>query len=145
MLGGYFAAKAAMDSLAQSYARELHPWGIETTIVLPGVFTSGTNHFTDAMQPGFPETAKEYEEGPTKGVSEQNMKGTASVVPPGIEPSLVADVVVEAARAPRGKKPYRLAADTADEGAIQNANMSDWIGEQFYRRLGLESLLKVTL
>lgn len=35
-LGGYFAAKAAMDTLAQSYARELNPWGIETTIVSPG-------------------------------------------------------------------------------------------------------------
>ena len=80
MLAGYFAAKAAMDSLAQSYARELHPWGIETTIVSPGVFTKGTNHFADAMQPGFPDVAKEYEDGPTKGVSEQNMTGTAGVV-----------------------------------------------------------------
>ena len=39
MLGGYFAAKTAMDSLAQTYARELHLWGIETSVVLPGLFT----------------------------------------------------------------------------------------------------------
>ena len=74
-LGGYFAAKAAMDSLAQSYARELNPWGIETTIVSPGIFTKGTNHFVDAMKPGNAAVAKEYEDGPTRGVGEQNMEG----------------------------------------------------------------------
>jgi NAD(P)-dependent dehydrogenase (short-subunit alcohol dehydrogenase family) len=36
-LAPYFAAKAAMDSLAVSYAGELARWGIETTIVVPGV------------------------------------------------------------------------------------------------------------
>src|SRR5258706_255263 len=34
-----------MDSLAVLYARELSRWGIETTIVVPGAFTKGTNHF----------------------------------------------------------------------------------------------------
>jgi len=41
----YFAAKAAMDSLAVSYASELTRRGIETSIVVPGAFTKGTNHF----------------------------------------------------------------------------------------------------
>jgi NAD(P)-dependent dehydrogenase (short-subunit alcohol dehydrogenase family) len=44
-LAPYFAAKAAMDALAVQYARELSRWGIETTIVVPGAFTKGTNHF----------------------------------------------------------------------------------------------------
>ncbi|KAK3717471.1 hypothetical protein LTR37_005861 [Vermiconidia calcicola] len=94
ILGAYFAAKAAMDSLAQTYARELNPWGIETKIVVPGVFTKGTNHFEDTMQPGLPDVAKEYEQGPTKGVGEQTMAGTAGVVPEDAERSLVADVLV---------------------------------------------------
>ena len=38
-LAPYFAAKAAMDSLAVSYAGELSRWGIETSIVVPGAFT----------------------------------------------------------------------------------------------------------
>lgn len=41
----YFAAKAAMDSLAVSYASELVRWGIETSIIVSGAFTKGTNHF----------------------------------------------------------------------------------------------------
>jgi NAD(P)-dependent dehydrogenase (short-subunit alcohol dehydrogenase family) len=47
-LAPYFAAKAAMDALAVSYATELNRWGIETSIIVPGAFTSGTNHFAHA-------------------------------------------------------------------------------------------------
>ena len=35
-LAPYFAAKAAMDALAVSYAAELNRWGIETSIIVPG-------------------------------------------------------------------------------------------------------------
>ena len=48
----YFAAKAAMDALAVLYARELARWGIETSIVVPGAFTKGTNHFAHSGSPG---------------------------------------------------------------------------------------------
>ena len=144
-LGGYFAAKAAMDSLAQSYARELNPWGIETTIVSPGVFTKGTNHFADAMHPGHLEIAKEYDEGPTKGVGEQNMEGTASVVPEDAEPSMVADAMVELAAVPRGKKPFRITADPAEDGGKEGAVVVDRFGADLYRRIGLEKLLKVSI
>ena len=145
MLAGYFAAKAAMDSLAQSYGREVAPWGIETTIVSPGVFTKGTNHFVDAMQPALPEIVREYDEGPTKGVSEQNMKGTMGVVPEGLEPSMVAEVLVEVARAPRGKKPWRATADAVKDGVEEAAAIVDRFGADFHRRLGLERLLTVTI
>src|ERR1700751_4202040 len=47
-LSPYFAAKAGMDALAVQYARELSRWGIETSIVVPGAFTRGTNHFANA-------------------------------------------------------------------------------------------------
>ena len=43
-LSPYFAAKAGMDALAVQYARELSLWGIETSIIVPGAFTKGTNH-----------------------------------------------------------------------------------------------------
>ncbi|PEN42913.1 oxidoreductase, partial [Bacillus toyonensis] len=42
---------AGMDALAESYAAELIRFGIDTTIVVPGAFTSGTNHFTNAAVP----------------------------------------------------------------------------------------------
>jgi len=50
-LAPYFAAKAGMDALAVIYARELTLWGIETSIVVPGAFTGGTNHFAHSGRP----------------------------------------------------------------------------------------------
>jgi len=50
-LSPYFAAKAGMDALAVQYARELSRWGIETSIIVPGAFTSGTNHFAHSGRP----------------------------------------------------------------------------------------------
>jgi NAD(P)-dependent dehydrogenase (short-subunit alcohol dehydrogenase family) len=50
-LGPYFAAKAGMDSLAVTYAGELARFGIETSIVVPGSFTHGTNHFAHSGHP----------------------------------------------------------------------------------------------
>jgi NAD(P)-dependent dehydrogenase (short-subunit alcohol dehydrogenase family) len=66
-LSPYFAAKAAMDSLAVSYASELARWGIETSIIVPGAFTKGTNHFVHAGAPADLARAAEYNNGPTQG------------------------------------------------------------------------------
>ena len=63
-LAPYFAAKAAMDALAVAYARELTRWGIETSIIVPGAFTSGTNHFARAGAPADQTVTDEYEAGP---------------------------------------------------------------------------------
>jgi len=67
-LAPYFAAKAAMDALAVVYARELSRWGIETSIIVPGAFTGGTNHFAHARSPGDKARAAEYEAGPYTGL-----------------------------------------------------------------------------
>src|SRR5246500_752284 len=64
-LAPYFAAKAAMDAMAVSYAGELARGRTESTIVVPGAFTSGTNHFANAGKPADSERAQEYAVGPT--------------------------------------------------------------------------------
>src|SRR6202041_2709866 len=66
-LAPYFAAKAGMDALAVVSARELTRWGIETSIVVPGAFTGGTNHFAHAGSPADKARVAEYEAGPYKG------------------------------------------------------------------------------
>src|SRR5438874_3817714 len=66
-LAPYFAAKAGMDALAVVYARELTRWGIETSIIVPGAFTGGTNHFAHAGSPADKARVAEYEAGPYKG------------------------------------------------------------------------------
>src|SRR5580692_1796552 len=80
-LGPYFAAKAAMDALAVSYSTELARWGIETTIMVPGAFTKGTNHFAHAGAPADKACVAEYESGPYAGVADQALKGLAGLEP----------------------------------------------------------------
>jgi NAD(P)-dependent dehydrogenase (short-subunit alcohol dehydrogenase family) len=50
-LGPYAAAKAAMDSIAVTQAYELARFGIETSIMVPGAFTHGTDYFPNAGKP----------------------------------------------------------------------------------------------
>ncbi|HZV66140.1 MAG TPA: SDR family oxidoreductase, partial [Telluria sp.] len=69
-LAPYFAAKAAMDSIAVQYARELTRWGIETSIIVPGAFTGGTNHFSHSGRPADAERLAQYEAGPYAGFGE---------------------------------------------------------------------------
>jgi NAD(P)-dependent dehydrogenase (short-subunit alcohol dehydrogenase family) len=61
-VGPYFAAKAAMDALAVSYAAEVQRFGIDTAIVVPGAFTSGTNHFAHAGAPADTDRVAAYDE-----------------------------------------------------------------------------------
>lgn len=50
-LAPYFAAKAAMDALAVSYAGELARWGVETSIIVPGGLHLGNQPFRKCRFP----------------------------------------------------------------------------------------------
>src|SRR6202041_3194957 len=93
-LAPYFAAKAGMDALAVVSARELTRWGIETSIVVPGAFTGGTNHFAHAGSPADLARVAEYEAGPYAGFGEQIQQAFAAFVPPEADAASVADAIV---------------------------------------------------
>ncbi len=54
-------SKAAMDAIAVSYAGELVRFGIDTSIVVPGVYTMGTHHFAHAGTPADTNRAARYD------------------------------------------------------------------------------------
>jgi len=39
-------------------------WGIETSTIVPGIFTGGTNHFAHSGTPADKQRVAEYEEAP---------------------------------------------------------------------------------
>lgn len=140
-LAPYFAAKAGMEALAVSYARELSRWGIETTIVIPGAFTKGTNHFAHAGKPADTARAAEYQSGPFAGFEEPLLKALASTVPDDADVQTVADAIVEVVDTPFCKRPFRITVDPAQDGSeVVNAVM-DRIRAEMIRRLGFEDLL----
>src|SRR5258706_8288978 len=140
-LAPYFAAKAGMDALAVVYARELTRWGIETSIIVPGAFTSGTNHFEHAGSPDDKARFAEYEAGPYKGFADQVVKGFASIVPPDADVSAVAEAIVKVVDAPYGKRPFRVHVDPTQDGAEVVNAVSDRVRAELLRRIGLGDLL----
>ena len=140
-LSPYFAAKAAMDSLAVSYASELARWGIETTIVVPGAFTKGTNHFAHAGAPSDVVRALEYNEGPYKGVPETALRGLASLEPADADAGSVAAAIVSVVDTPFGKRPFRVHVDPSQDGAEIVNGVADRVRAEMFRRIGLEDLL----
>ena len=116
-LAPYFSAKAAMDALAVIYARELTRWGIETSIIVPGAFTGGTNHFARAGSPADTARAAEY------------------------EISAVAGAIVRVVDTPFGKRPFRVHVDPTQDGAEVVNIVSDRVRAEMLRRIGLGDLL----
>ena len=140
-LAPYFAAKAGMDAMAVVYARELTRWGIETSIVVPGAFTGGTNHFAHSGRPADKERFAEYETGPYKGFAEDVMKGFASIVPPDADASAVGEAIVKLVDTPFGKRPFRVHIDPTQDGAEVVNMVCDRVRAELLRRIGLEDVL----
>lgn len=141
-LSPYFAAKAAMDSLAVSYAAELSRWGIETSIIVPGAFTKGTNHFAHSGSPDDKDRAADYNEGPYKGVPEQALQGLAALEPIGADAGAVAVAIVDIVGMPFGTRPFRKHIDPSQDGAEIVNGVADRVRAEMFRRIGLEDLLK---
>lgn len=141
-LAPYFAAKAAMDSLAVSYAGELTRWGIETSIMVPGAFTKGTNHFAHAGKPADTAREAEYMEGPYAGIPEKILQGLAALEPADADAAEVARRMVEVVDMPFGKRPFRVHVDPSQDGAEIVNGVADRVRRELFWRAGFEDLLQ---
>jgi NAD(P)-dependent dehydrogenase (short-subunit alcohol dehydrogenase family) len=140
-LAPYFAAKAAEDALAVSYAAELARFGVDTTIVVPGAFTTGTNHFTNAGRPADAQVVTAYDE-LYGGLMDQVGARLAELAPADADPAEVARAIARVVDLPAGRRPFRVHVDPSDDGAEVVNAVGDRIRTDFYRRLGLEDLLR---
>ncbi|WP_186060422.1 SDR family oxidoreductase [Burkholderia gladioli] len=140
-LSPYFAAKAAMDTVAVLYARELSRWGIETSIIVPGAFTAGTNHFAHSGVPADKAVEAEYEAGPYAGYSEKIQQAFAAIVPADADAGLVARAMAEVVDLPFGKRPFRVHIDPSEDGANVGFAVIDRLRNEMLHRVGMGDLL----
>jgi NAD(P)-dependent dehydrogenase (short-subunit alcohol dehydrogenase family) len=140
LLGPYFAAKAGMDQIAVAYARELAPFGIETAIVVPGAYTSGTNHFAHSGVPEDKARAEAYTAAWPKDFADRMQDALAATVPPEADPGAVGRAVVDIVQTPKGKRPFRTVIDPASDGASVSFAVVDRLREQFLDRIGFSEL-----
>jgi NAD(P)-dependent dehydrogenase (short-subunit alcohol dehydrogenase family) len=144
-LSPYFAAKAGMDAMAVVYTRELVRWGIETSIIVPGAFTGGTNHFAHAGSPADLARVAEYEAGPYAGFGAQIQKAFAAIVPPEADAASVAEAIVKVVDTPFGKRPFRVHVDPTRDGAEVAFGVIDRVRDEMLNRVGLSDLLHPTV
>lgn len=140
-LGPYFAAKAAMDSLAVSIAAEVARFGIDTSIIVPGSFTTGTNHYAHAGRPADTGVVDDYDE-VYAGVMDELLKRQAALAPADADPGEVARQILRVVGLPRGGRPFRVYVDPAQDGAEEVFRVGDRIRREFYRAVGYEDLLR---
>ncbi|MBE1487749.1 SDR family oxidoreductase [Plantactinospora soyae] len=139
-LAPYFAAKAAMDALAVSYAAELIRFGIDTSIVVPGAFTSGTNHFANAGSPDDESRVADYADRYGQLMAEVGGR-LAALVPPDADPGAVAEAIVRVVDLPAGARPFRVHVDPSRDGSEVVSTVADRIRVEFLHRIGLDDLL----
>jgi NAD(P)-dependent dehydrogenase (short-subunit alcohol dehydrogenase family) len=139
-LAPYFAAKAAEDALAVSYAAELARFGIDTTIIVPGAFPTGTNHYADAGHPADAPVEREYEE-LYAGIMQQIPARQTALSDADADPSEVARQITRVVALPKGQRPFRVHIDPMHDGAEEVFNLGDRIRTEFYHRIGLDDLL----
>lgn len=139
-MGPYGAAKAAMDSLAVTLAYEIARFGIETSIVVPGAFTKGTEHFPSAGRPADAAIAAAYAR--YDGLMDQIGARLSALTPDGADPQAVADEIVRIVGMPVGTRPMRSVVDFVGDGAAEVFEVSERMRIEFAKRIGMADLLE---
>lgn len=139
-LAPYFAAKAAMDALAVSYAAEVLPFGIDSAIVVPGAFTTGTHHFANAGAPADVDCAEAYDQRHRPLMGDLG-KRLAALIPSDADVAEVAEAVARLVAMKHGTRPLRTHIDPSRDGSEVVSAVADRVRADFFRRIGLDSLL----
>ncbi|MPZ28631.1 MAG: SDR family NAD(P)-dependent oxidoreductase [Micromonosporaceae bacterium] len=142
-LGPYVASKFAADALAQVTAYEVSQLGIETTIVMPGPFTQGTEHFPNASHAGDEERTRAYAD--LDPLVARNEEATSALFPPGVDahPRVVAEEITRILALPAGTRPFRTVVDFSNAGVEEVNEVIRQAQEKFVTRLGFSELLHV--
>jgi NAD(P)-dependent dehydrogenase (short-subunit alcohol dehydrogenase family) len=142
-LGPYVASKAAFDALAVVTSYEVSQFGIETSIVMPGAITQGTQHFANASRAKDERVAAQYSE--LDPLVERTHDAHEQLFAPGTTagPQDVADEIRHILSLPVGDKPFRSVVDAARAGVDHVMAFSDLAREAFVRRLGFAETLEL--
>ena len=142
-LGPYVASKFAFDALAQVTAYEVSQFGIETTIVMPGAFTQGTEHFPNAGRAS--DTAVTDAYAALDPMVARNEEATAGLFRPGVDahPVAVAEEISRILALAPGAKPFRTVVDFTDAGVDEVNAVASKAQRDFVSRLGFGELLEL--
>jgi NAD(P)-dependent dehydrogenase (short-subunit alcohol dehydrogenase family) len=143
--GPYAASKAAGDVLAEVMALETARYGIETVIVQPGAYTSGTDHFKHAVGPLDHEVARQY--GKLEGLSDQLANRLDSANLPGRRTDVgeVAEAIRDIVAMASGTRPKRIDIDPQGREVGKINDLTAQLQRDYFGRMGMADLLEPTV
>jgi NAD(P)-dependent dehydrogenase (short-subunit alcohol dehydrogenase family) len=138
----YVIGKAAMDALAENTAYEVSQFGIETTILMPGVFMDGTSHFETAEFPKDEAVLKDYDR--LQKDYDNYEPGLRNLFRFGDAPIQgVADKIAEILALPKGERPLRDTVDYSDWVAEPGNGVRIALTERAFKIMGYSHLMKI--
>jgi NAD(P)-dependent dehydrogenase (short-subunit alcohol dehydrogenase family) len=141
-MGPYIASKAAGDALAEVMGFEVSPFGIESVIVVPGAFTTGTEHFTHAQGPEDAAVVTQYKElNPLISQMPSRLEQIDYNNGGAMDVSSVGEAVARLLEMPRGQRPARVVVDGQQKGVEQLNELHRKKQAVFFERLGVKSLM----
>lgn len=141
-LGPYIASKVAGDALAEVMAMEVRPSGIESVILVPGAFTSGTEHFSDAQSPAYQAIEQQYGELSKRMAGLEKKLNAIDLANGGaLDVSAVGLAAAKVLAMPRGHRPLRVTVDGQHKGTEAINAVYYQKQAQFLRQMGLEDLI----
>jgi NAD(P)-dependent dehydrogenase (short-subunit alcohol dehydrogenase family) len=142
--GPYVASKAAGDVLAETMHYENSRYGIETVIVQPGAYTSGTNHFAGAQMAEDAAVTAQYDR--IADLPPQLAARLDGLATPGARTDVaeVAEAVRDVIAKPNGQRPFRIVVDPQHHGAAEINNIAARMQRDFMTRFGIEDLMTTT-
>ncbi|MGW3449011.1 hypothetical protein [Streptomyces sp. NPDC001076] len=116
------------------------PLGIDTAIVVPGAFTTGTNHFTNARAPADRDCAEPTADRHRPLMDDPGQR-LAALVLPDADGAEVAEAVARLVAMAHGTQPLRTHMNPSRDGSEVVSAVAHRVRVDFFRRIGLDSLL----
>ncbi|MFJ2685115.1 hypothetical protein ACIOYV_15405 [Pseudomonas sp. NPDC087342] len=141
-LDPYIASKVAGDALAEVMAMEVRPSGIESVILVPGAFTSGTEHFADAQVPAYQAIEHQYGELAARMAGLGEKLNAIDLANGGaLDVSAVGQAAAEVLAMPRGQRPLRVTVDGQHKGTETIDAVYYQKQAEFLRQMGLDDMI----
>ncbi|MBE9583320.1 SDR family NAD(P)-dependent oxidoreductase [Mucilaginibacter sp. JRF] len=138
----YVLGKAALDALAENTAYEIGQFGVESTILMPGVYMDDTSHFDTAEFPADETVLKAYDR--LQKDYDHYEDGLRNLFRFGDAPiQSVAEKIAEILALPAGERPLRTTVDYSDWVAEPGNGVREALTERAFKILGYSHLLKI--
>ncbi len=143
-IGPYVASKAAGEALAEAMGLEVSRFGIETVIVVPGAFTSGTEHFAHAHAPADGAVVAQYGDLPAViPLLRTRLDAIDAANGGALDVSAVGEAVRRALDLPHGGRPRRIVVDAQRKGVEDLIALHRDKQAAFLGQLGIGGLMSI--